>query len=86
MSNEEKKTWIIHCISSSCLSQDAKQELINYVESHDEASVRAAFRLGQMDMQASAAAAIRSTAPDLEYRCRTCTMNCANLVEHLEVI
>lgn len=84
MCTETKEETVLFCINSSYLPDDVKQELINYVKSHNDASIRAAFRLGQMDMRESAAAAIIDTASEWDGRCRVYTM--AAMVEHLEVI
>lgn len=86
MCTETKEEKVLFCINSSYLPDDVKQELINYVKSHNDASIRAAFRLGQMDMRESAVTAIRDTAPDREGRCQSCTMHVAAVVEFLEVI
>lgn len=86
MHTETKEDRIIFCIKNSYLPADVKQELTDYVRSHNDAAIRAAFRLGQMDMRESAAVAVRNSGPEWYIHCRSCTEQAALVVENLEVI
>lgn len=86
MCNKTKEDKVLFCIKYSYLPDDVKKELTDYVMSHNDAAIRAAFRLGQMDMRESAAAAIKDTGPDWYMHCKSCTAQAALQVESLEVI
>lgn len=86
MKNKMKEDKVLFCIKYSYLPEDVKQELTDYVKSHNDAAIRAAFRLGQMDMKESAVTAIRDTAPVESVGCCLCAMQTAAFIESLEVI
>ena len=86
LSNKVKETLIVGIIAESKAQPATKKELIDYVRSHDDAAVRASYRLGQMDTKESAAHALKEAANAGRASHHCAMMKAVDIVEGLKVI
>ena len=85
MVDTKKENMIVGIIMASHAESGTKTELIDYVRSRS-AEKQACFRLGQMDMRASAADALRKQAEFTKGICHSTMLTDADIIESLEVI
>jgi len=86
LENAVKMTMIAGMIEMSGAEPETKDQLIGYVTSHDDAAMEAAFRLGQMDMRESAAAALTDAAAPTKGVVHGTMMAAVEIVNNLKTI